>query len=209
MSLIDIKTGYVNDPILLLVKGKAVRDPTGSGNKKASKWLFLPIAVMIVGVIVASFFLHKPAEVSYDKQMERYFRSEGLNIYHKEIGVDPYGGRTWADESYWWYIGTDWERPDSYNIDDAVWCGVYTDEEMFEMISSGFSEDGSQLCVASVYGDRWISINPSPDIRVYSDDQAILYYRGGNQEIYRVLEERFGEPIADGRKMAENLSSDA
>lgn len=209
MSLIDIKTGYVNDPILLLVKGKAVRDPTGSGNKKASKWLFLPIAVMIVGVIVASFFLHKPAEVSYDKQMERYFRSEGLNIYHKEIGVDPYGGHTWADESYWWYISTDWERPDSYNIDDAVWCGVYTDEGMFEMISSGFSEDGSQLCVASVYGDRWISINPSPDIRVYSDDQAILYYRGGNQEIYRVLEERFGEPIADGRKMAGNLSSDA
>lgn len=209
MSLIDIKTGYVNDPILLLVKGKAVRDPTGSGNKKASKWLFLPIAVMIVGVIVASFFLHKPAEVSYDKQMERYFRSEGLNIYHKEIGGDPYGGYTWADERYWWYIDTDWERPDSYNIDDAVWCGVYTNEEMFEMISSGFSEDGSQLCVASVYGDRWISINPSPDIRVYSDDQAILYYRGGNPEIYRVLKERFGEPIADGRKMAENLSSDA
>lgn len=208
MSLIDIKTGYVNDPILLLVKGKAVRDPTGSGNNKDWKWLFLPIAVMIVGVIVASFFLHKPAEVSYDKQMERYFRSEGLNIYHKEIGVDPYGGHTWADESYWWYIGTDWERPDSYNIDDAVWGGIYTNEEIFKMISSGFSEDGSILSVETASSIRRISIDPSPDIRIYCGDQVILYYRGGNQEIYRVLEERFGEPIADGRKMTENLSSD-
>ena len=121
MSLIDIKTGYVNDPILLLVKGKAVRDPTGSGNKKASKWLFLPIAVMIVGVIVASFFLHKPAEVSYDKQMERYFRSEGLNIYHKEIGVDPYvvqtsGGRkeVLRDEA----AGTSKEEPKGGSLFD-------------------------------------------------------------------------------------------
>lgn len=208
MSLIDIKTGYVNDPILLLVKGKAVRDPTGSGNNKDWKWLFLPIAVMIVGVIVASFFLHKPAEVSYDKQLERYFRSEGLNIYHKEIGVDPYGGRTWADESYWWYIGTDWERPDSYNIGDAVWGGIYTNKEIFKMISSGFSEDGSILSVETASGIRRISIDPSPDIRIYCGDQVILYYRGGNQEIYRVLEERFGEPIADGRKTAEYMSSD-
>lgn len=208
MSLIDIKTGYVNDPILLLVKGKAVRDPTGSGNNKDWKWLFLPIAVMIVGVIVASFFLHKPAEVSYDKQLERYFRSEGLNIYHKEIGVDPYGGHTWADESYWWYIGTDWERPDSYNIDDAVWGGIYTNEEIFKMISSGFSEDGSILSVETASGIRRISIDPSPDIRIYCGDQVILYYRGGNQEIYRVLEKRFGEPIADGRKTAEFMLSD-
>ncbi len=205
---------YSRDPLMTAAKLTALKYPTGSGKRKDWKWLFAPIGVMVAGLIAAAVFLPKPAGLPpYDQQLERYFRSEGMNIYHKSTGRDPYGGYTWADGCYWWYMGTSPEHSDSYDLDDAVWCGVYTDEESFEMVASGFSADGSKLSSKSLSGDIRIAINPSPDLRVYRGDHMILYYRGGDPEIYAVLEKQFGEPIADGRLTAsqtwmEILSSD-
>ena len=205
---------YARYPLITTVKLTSLKNPTCSGKRKDWKWLFAPVGVMLAGLIVAAIFLPKPVALPpYDEQLEQYFRSEGMTIYYKDTGRDPYGGYTWADGCYWWYMGTSPEPPDHYNDDDAIWCGVYTDEEIFEMIASGFSEDGSALHSVSISGDIRMTINPSPDIRVYRGDNVILYYRGGDPEFYRMLEKRFGQPIADGRLTAsktwmEIMSSD-
>ena len=201
MSFIELKTGAVNDPILLLVKGKAVRDPTGSGKKMDWKWLFVPVGVMIAGLIAAAIFLPKPSDTDgYRDQLEEDFIREGMTIYQtveNRLAADPYAGWLQADGELLWFIGSAPEHPggDSYNRGDAVWSGFYTDSEWLKEITLGFSPDASRLDCSS----GSISISENSDRRIYMGENTLLYYEGGDPEVYAVLEKLFGEPIADGR----------
>lgn len=207
MSLIDIKTGYVNDPILLLVKGKAVRDPTGSGNKKDRKWLLLPVGIIVIGLIAAAIFLPKPPDTDgYREQLEEDFIREGMTIYRTvedQLASDPYADWLQADGVQWWFIGSTPEHPggDSYNRGDAVWSGFYTDSEWLEEIALGFSPDASRLDCSN----GSVSISESSDRRIYKGENVLLYYEGGDPEVYAVLEKLFGKPIADGRLENDSL----
>ena len=189
------------DPLILSAKAIAWRDPTGSGNKKDRKWLLLPVAVLAVGLIAAAMFLPRPADTSqYCEQLEEAFVQDGMSIYNKvEIytGADPYAGYTHADDTWLWFIGSapEYDGGDSYSRNDAVWSGFYGDPEVLDEIAAGFSDDGSRLELSN----GSVAIGENSDRRVYRGKNVLVYYEGGESEIYEVLEKLFGEPIADGR----------
>ncbi len=214
MSMIESKTGYVNDPILLMAKGKAYSDPTGSGNKKDRKWLLLPVVILVVTLIAASILLPKLSDhtMAFDKeQLNDYFVSEGMIIYDsrsdedRSYYSDPYAGYLWADAYATWYMGSEPLAPNAdggygYSGEDAVWCGFYDEEEQAIEAVEGLSADGSTLASIGLSGSKTIGIGADPDRRIYRYKNMIAYYIGGKQEIYDVLEKLCGKPIADGGK---------
>ena len=66
---------------------------------------------------------------------------------------------------------------------------------MLDEIAAGFSDDGSRLELSN----GSVAIGENSDRRVYRGKNVLVYYEGGEPEIYEVLEKLFGEPIADGR----------
>ena len=129
---------------------------------------------------------------SYTDEDRKYSRS------------DPYGGYLWADGFGVWYMGSEPivmnnDRGYSYSGEETVWCGFYDEEEQATEAAEGLSDDGGTLASVGLSGPKTIGIGADPNRRIYRYKNMIAYYAGGKQEIYDVLENLCGEPIADGR----------
>lgn len=217
MRMINDKAEYGYRPILLMAKGKPVGTPTGSGNKKNWKWFLLPVVGLAILFIAAAVLLPKPSDHAMDctkEELDEYFFSQGMIIYDsytdEEISyrrADPYGGYLWADTYGVWYMGSKSLAPNanggySYGGEDTVWCGFYNEEEQAIKAVEGLSVDGSTLASVGLSGSKTIGIGRESNRRVYRYKNVVVYYEGGEQEIYDVLENLCGEPIADGSKNA-------
>lgn len=194
-------------------KAIAWKDPTGSGKKWDRKWLLLPVAVLVILFIAAAVLLPKPNDRTMDytkEELNEYFLSQGMIIYDshsdedRSYYSDPYAGYLWADAYATWYIGSEPLAPNadgsySYSGEDTVWCGFYDEEEQATEAAEGLSADGGTLASVGLSGPKTIGIGTDPNRRIYRYKNMIAYYAGGKQEIYDVLENLCGEPIADGR----------
>lgn len=209
-----LKSNESQDPLVMSAKAIAWKDPTGSGKKWDRKWLLLPVAVLVILFIAAAVLLPKPNDRTMDytkEELNEYFLSQGMIIYdsytdedRKYSRSDPYGGYLWADGFGVWYMGSEPivmnnDRGYSYSGEETVWCGFYDEEEQATEAAEGLSDDGGTLASVGLSGPKTIGIGADPNRRIYRYKNIIAYYAGGKQEIYDVLENLCGEPIADGR----------
>ena len=209
-----LKSNESQDPLVMSAKAIAWKDPTGSGKKWDRKWLLLPVVVLVILFIAAAVLLPKPNDRTMDytkEELNEYFLSQGMIIYdsytdedRKYSRSDPYGGYLWADGFGVWYMGSEPivmnnDRGYSYSGEETVWCGFYDEEEQATEAAEGLSDDGGTLASVGLSGPKTIGIGADPNRRIYRYKNMIAYYAGGKQEIYDVLENLCGEPIADGR----------
>lgn len=156
--------------------------------------VFMPL-IILVAVLILLIILspEKQSILPYRQRIDNYFSYGGGDLlYHSEKGEnysDPYGGRLGADGyDIWKFAGS--AQP--------VWCGYYVDAEKLDWVVDGISEDGSSLMLKSGASTSPSLIEPNADRRIYRTDHVLVYYDGGNPEVYDFFESLYGEPIADG-----------
>lgn len=173
-------------------------------------WRWLWMILLAVGVIACTAYLFGPKKSAAQiarQELEQFFLSEGYDdletshdfsiIMGTSHQNDPYGGCMGANVSEEWYF-------DGYSEDGEssrpVWSGFYNNALDAYRVASGISEDGTQLHAR--IGGKYVeaSLDKNPNCRIYYSENTILYYDGGNPEVYALLEKLCGKPIADGGK---------
>ena len=164
--------------------------------------ILLPCIIVAAGLTVIVWRTPGEPDIEpYRQQIEKQFSAEGavLSVRSEpgqrvDISSDPYGGKLGADGyDEWSFAGS--AQP--------VWCGYYEDSEDLDWIVGAISEDGSSLMIKSGDSTSVSSIGRDSDRRIYRTENILVYYDGGNPEVYALLEKLCGKPIADGSKSAE------
>lgn len=178
----------------------------------------VPLRIFVIGIIAIVAFItisglliswtkEKPEVTSED--ITAYFEAEGFQIYDMQYDIarpnrqSVYGGRLWANSESEWYIGKKDLKSDisMHDWKNAILVYSYDNSRDAADAVSGLSSDGSYLITEDLSGSIQYSIDREVDRRVYLYENTVVYYEGGDEDIYAALEKLCGEPIADGRNV--------
>lgn len=159
--------------------------------------VLLPTIIVAAGLTVIVLLTPGEPDIEpYRQQVEKQFSAEGAVLSFQseprqriDISSDPYGGKLGADGyDEWSFAGS--AQP--------VWCGYYENKDDLDWIADAISEDGSSLIIRVGDSTTVSSIGTDTDRRIYRTENILVYYDGGDSEVYAILEELYGKPLADG-----------
>ena len=194
-------------PIMVPVQEGLNGDPWW---KKGWRWLWVPF--LMVAVIVLTAIWLGPNKSTAEKNrddLEKYFVSEGYGDFEtsRDFSIfmkvsnpnDPYGGNLQANVSEEWYLPV---GEDGAVSEQPVWSGFYNSSVDVQRVVSNLSEDGRLLSRSPDGKSVDALLDENSNRRVYASNNMILYYDGGDEEIYALLEKLCGKPVAGGQNTA-------